>query len=326
MRSRIFARRFFIGLLLLGLLPLMQGCSPYTRTKKTFHKLSRSVKSFKPFKAAPTRFKKKVAVAFPAAPHPKTNSHLESVFYQTFIQQLQQTCPQLNVVKPADPGFPSFLIDLPQHSSGITDTYFVSQKSKPLGFNAILSVSLVGIRDTSAKKGLTWLKDFIPWFGSKQALMEAQVIAEIYDIETGAKLMDELFVHTDEFEQSDSENPDTKQMEASAAHLSLVKEITVTVVGEACEILRRQPWVGNIVRMHAGKIVITGGVETGFKSGQRMLTYDISRVIRGPLGQRFHMRGEKTGELEISTLGDQTSEAVAISDHGISIGNSVVPK
>ena len=97
-------------------------------------------------------------------------------------------------------------------------------------------------------------------------------------------------------------------------------ETAAKLVSEA---LYRQAWQSFIIAVAADKVILSADESTGLVPGDVLNVYDSSGIINGFGGQQFFVPGLKIGELRITAVYPNRSEAVVISGTDIKEGSSV---
>ena len=153
--------------------------------------------------------------------------------------------------------------------------------------------------------------------------MQVQVAIAVYDTETGAKILDESFIHEVEVEELDFEES-VNNSETNAIIFKEAFEKVASSMSEAvCDAVKSQPWKGFLIAVNDNEIIISSGERVGLKQGDILEVYDISNVFQGAQGQRFFIPGLKTGEAEITAVSADKAEAVVVSGDPIKPGSSV---
>ncbi|MBW2449337.1 MAG: hypothetical protein JRE92_02780, partial [Deltaproteobacteria bacterium] len=150
--------------------------------------------------------------------------------------------------------------------------------------------------------------------------------AEVFDTETGAKLLDESFVNEIEVDEVDLESIHAdKRMNAIIANEAF--EAIADEMGEKiCNAIVFQPWKGFIASIDSKKVYLNFGKNIDLKIGDLFEVFDSSSIFEGLEGHRFFKPGFKTGEIKITAVYADTSEAILVSGHDIRSGFCVRPK
>jgi len=205
--------------------------------------------------------------------------------------------------------------ELPMLPSGRVDNFALAIIGRELGLNAVVTGSLDDIGLLDELRGMVW-KD-------THHLIQILVSVEVYDTETGAKILDESFSRKVEIEELDYElmQSQGKMMlpDLNETLSDLIQEMGETI----CWAVEDQSWNGFIIAVDGDKIILSAGSRAGLEPGDEFEVFDTSRIIEGLNGQRFFYHGQKTGEIRIIEVEPNKAKAVIVSDKGIKTGNSV---
>jgi len=205
--------------------------------------------------------------------------------------------------------------ELPKLPSGQVDNFSLAIIGRELGLNAVVTGSLDDIGLLDELRGMVW-KD-------THHLIQILVSIEVYDTETGAKILDESFSRKLEIEELDYELMQSQGKmilpDLNETLSDLIKEMGETI----CWAVEDQSWNGFIIAVDGDKIILSAGSRVGLESGDEFEVFDTSRIIEGLNGQRFFYHGQKTGEIRIIEVEPNKAKAVIVSDKGIKTGNSV---
>ena len=205
--------------------------------------------------------------------------------------------------------------ELPKLPSGQVDNFSLAIIGRELGLNAVVTGSLDDIGLLDELRGMVW-KD-------THHLIQILVSIEVYDTETGAKILDQSFSRKVEIEELDYQlmQSEGKMIlpDLNETLSDLIKEMGETI----CWAVEDQSWNGFIIAVDGDKIILSAGSRVGLESGDEFEVFDTSRIIEGLNGQRFFYHGQKTGEIRIIEVEPNKAKAVIVSDKGIKTGNSV---
>lgn len=205
--------------------------------------------------------------------------------------------------------------ELPKLPSGRVDNFALAIIGRELGLNAVVTGSLDDIGLLDELRGMVW-KD-------THHLIQILVSVEVYDTETGAKILDESFSRKLEIEELDYELMQSQGKmilpDLNETLSDLIKEMGETI----CWAVEDQSWNGFIIAVDGDKIILSAGSRAGLEPGDEFEVFDTSRIIEGLNGQRFFYHGQKTGEIRIVEVEPNKAKAVIVSDKGIKTGNSV---
>jgi hypothetical protein len=204
---------------------------------------------------------------------------------------------------------------LPMLKSGRVDNFALATIGRQLGLNAVVTGSLDDIGLVAETQGLI-LKDTLH---SIQIL----VSVEVYDTETGTKILDENFNRKVEIEELDYDLMRSEEKLILPDLNETVSDLLAEMGERICWAIEDQPWNGFITSFADDKIILSAGDMSGLKPGDELEVFDSTRILKGRDGQRFFVHGKKIGEVKIVAVEPDRSEAVVVSDNGIKTGSSV---
>lgn len=298
---------WFIFLFLIFSLLMIAGCSTYSSMEKKAKHVVRD------FRAPDSDLKKKVAITpFENRTTFKRNE-LEQVLVKDLTEGILSSCPDILLQKPGDP---DSLTKLPREASGGVNNFEVAKVGRRLGLNAIVTGALNDIRYTQKKKGILWFKD-------THHFIHVQVMIAVYGTETGAKLLDESFMHEIEIDESDLESTDAEGEILTYIKNEAFKHIVDDISERICSTIVSRRWRGYITAINSGVIMISAGKRAGLMPGNIFEVYNSTETFQGAGGHRFFIPGLKTGEIKVTEVHDDTAEAVRISGSDIRAGYSL---
>jgi hypothetical protein len=237
------------------------------------------------------------------------------LFRKGIPEYLNNECDDVTVANSDNGEYAKAFKELPMLPSGQVDNFALAVIGRQLGLNAIVTGSLDDIGLLNELRGMVW-KD-------THHLIQILVSIEIYDTETGAKILDESFRRKVEIEELDYElmQSEGKMIlpDINETLSDLIKEMGETI----CWAIEDQPWNGFIISVDGDKIIISAGSRSGLESGDEFEVFDTSRILEGRNGERFFCHGQKTGEVRIVEVEPDKARAVIVSDKGIKTGNSI---
>lgn len=310
-REKIFV--FVTILFLFTFSTIMTGCSTFSGIVKTTNRMIRD------FKAPDDDLKKKVAVVFFENETALDVKELEEGFMKDLTGIIRSSCPEIILEKPGDPGYPDALVHLPKQASGRLDNFELAKIGRQLGYNAIITGSLQNIATDQKKKGIWWFKNIHHY-------IQVQLVAEVYDSETGAKLLDESFMKEIEVDESDLESSNVDLKIRTYVINEAFMDIADHMGEKICNALVLNPWHGYIISTDADKMIISSGKNVGIRTGDVFEVYNSIDTFQGVAGYRFFIPGPKIGEIKITRIHSDIAEAVRVSGHDIRVGFSIRPK
>jgi hypothetical protein len=303
-----------VGVLFLLLcLVFITGCSTVSSIEKSTKRM------FRDFRAPDSDLKKRVGILLFENKTTLANKDVEEKFIRDLSEIIASSCSNILLEKPGDSGYPDDLARVPRTRSGRIDNLALAKIGRQLGLNAIVTGALITITPNKRKQGVWWLKD-------THYFVQVRIATEVYDTETGAKLLDESFVHEVEVDEMDLESIRVD----SEMNASIVDEAFVTIadkMGEnICHAIVFQPWKGFIASIDSDKIFLNFGQNIGLKIGDLFEVFDSSIIFEGLEGHRFFKPGFKAGEIKITAVYPDTAKAILVSGHDIQPGFCVQPK
>ncbi|MEJ2099718.1 MAG: hypothetical protein P8X68_07045 [Desulfobacterales bacterium] len=230
-------------------------------------------------------------------------------------EYLNKKCDSVAVLDPGVGEDFKLLKDLPRLPSGEVDNFALAENARALGINAVIIGSLDDIGLVNETEGLI--------FKEHAHFIQILVRIEVYDTETGTKIVDDSFNRRVQVDQLDY---DMMRSEGKLK-LSDLDQTLNDLLGEMgeriCWAIEDQPWNGFITSIAGNKVVLSAGSNVGLKPGDEFEVFDNSRIIKGRDGQRFLVHGPKKGRIRIVAVQPHASEATAVSNKGIKTGNSV---
>jgi hypothetical protein len=237
------------------------------------------------------------------------------LFRKGIPEYLNNECDDVTVPNLGAGGDVGRLKGLPLLKSGQVDNFVLATIGRQLGLNAVVTGSLNDIGLITETEGLI-MKDTLH---SIQILVSVQV----YDTETGSKILDESFNRKVEIEKLDYDLIRSEEKLILPDLNETISDLLSEMGERICWAIEEQPWNGFITSFAGDKVILSAGDISGLKPGDELEVFDNSRILKGRDGQQFFLHGEKIGEIRIVAVEPGTSEAVVVSDNGIKTGSSV---
>ncbi len=298
------------AILLLVAVSMVSGCSSFSTIKKTTKKIVRDLK------APDGDIKKGIGIALFSNKTFYDNQRFEEFFFTNLVSTMKEACPDIRLIRPGDTGCPAVLIDLPIQTGGQIDNLALAKAGRQIGLNAIVTGSLIDIKAIKKEHGLLWFK-------GAGNIVQMRMVVKVYDTETAAKLLDEIFFHEIEVNEQEFESIKSKKAEGISGFKDAFMHIAGVAGEKTCDTVAMQPWKGYIVSISGNRIIISSGRKSGLISGDILEVYAGEKIINGKDGQRFIVPGLKTGEIKITIVYPDRAEAVSISVSDIKEGYSV---
>lgn len=225
---------------------------------------------------------------------------------------------QCNDVMVLDPGAGEDFERLkkpPRLTSGGIDNFALANIGRALGLNAVIIGSLDDIGLVTETEGLVF-KDILHF-------IQVLVHVEVYDTETGTKILDDSFKRKVKVDKLDYDLMRSEGKLRLPDLSATLKDLLGEMGERICWTIEDQPWNGFITAFAGDRVTLSAGKLSGLEPGDELDVFDNSRTIQGRDGQRFFVRGPKMGRIRIVSVEPRRSEAVVVSNNGIKIGNSV---
>ncbi len=297
---------------LLIILFTIAGCSGFSHVKlATKITADRIADKFKK-----DRFKKKIGIGNFENRTVFIGHDVGNSIQKNIVKVIAKECPDIILETAGDTGLAkSFKVSSKNSFRGI-DNLGLARSGRELGMNAIVTGGLMDVREKQEERGLFWFKDV-------HDFVEIVIAVEVYDTETGAKLLDESYLYESEIDMSEVELiRENRAVEIPSVNKAVLR--ATKILGEKiCLSVLKAKWKGFIRSMSDNKIILASGSDVGLKSGDILEVNDNRKLINGVDGEKFYLPGHKKGEIRLTAVFSDRSEAVAITDNGIRTGYSV---
>jgi len=240
-----------------------------------------------------------------------------NAFQQSIFERIYKACPNIIFLKPDDPNYPGYLKNLPRLASGRIDNLSLAKKGREFGLNTIITGSLVNIGAANERRGVLWMK-------STRNIARVVLMVEVFDTDTGMKLLNESFVDKINVDEIDLESIKKKKMPELPVVKDALNNVSAAASKKISLTLKMQPWKGHVSSISGDGITISSGSDIGLVQNNLLEVYN-QNVIQGVSGHRFYIPGAKTGIIRIVKVFPERSEAVLVFGSGISEGSSVRP-
>ncbi|MBW1842319.1 MAG: hypothetical protein JRI75_11085, partial [Deltaproteobacteria bacterium] len=252
------SKKLYLRLLLsLGLvfILLIAGCSSFSKIKEKTLDITSDIKISKN-----SDFTKKMGVAVFENKTNFSDGDFQDRFQIHLLETLRKECPEILLLAPGDAEYPEDLIELPRRISGQVDNLALAKAGRQSGLNAVVTGVIIDIRGKEEERGFWWFKE-------PERFTRVQIVAEVYDAETGSKIIDESFIHEIEMDGLEGESTaSAKEIDVAAVNDAIMH--IGTEMGESiCKTVGDQPWRGFIVSVAENKIILSQGEKAGLKLG-----------------------------------------------------------
>jgi hypothetical protein len=235
-----------------------------------------------------------------------TKAYLRDRLWPVFKEQCQDN---LTLVRQGDPDYPAALNALMRDPYGHLNSFELTTVARFNGLNAIVSGTIIDIRISRELSGILWYK-------SAEGQLRITILAEVYDAETGTKLLDRIYIHEEEVEELEPGSGEKPRGEDQPALQEALQSIAEDMGEDVCDVLEDQPWRFFVAGIDGNRITLSAGESAGLKAGNILGVYN-SQIIDGLNNQQFFLTGEKVGRIQIINLSDGRSEALLIEGQGL---------
>jgi hypothetical protein len=203
--------------------------------------------------------------------------------------------------------------------SGQLDTLALGELGRRLGLGAVLEQTILDIDCISAKRGIWGLR-------KTRMLAQASFRLRCYDTETTAVLFDETLIGEVELSETawkEARAAGTYNQEIAGAILS---HMIPKIVSLVCEHLAEEPWKGYMVKDTDERWTLLAGRDVGLTPGDMLEIFGEAKPIRGYGAKVYLVPGPRIGEIRVSDVQENWSEAVPLSGGNLEKNHCVKSK
>ena len=259
--------------------------------------------------------KKKVTMAVFTDLTPFQEAGFNTTYHKVLTELLKEKCAGNTIFEDRTPDAPLSITELPRNESGLVDNLAVAEAGRRLGANVLLIGAVFDISGKQERRGL-W------WFRGSRSYIQIQLVVEAYEMETGAKIMDESVAGEIRVDEYDVEQVKNAQLTPNPALQETLVNLAKRVGKKVCKELSKLPWRAFVTSV-GEEIRISAGQKAGVKPGARFDIYENTRIMESQAGQQFFVPGLHVGRIEIVSVDSNSASGKLISGEPPSIGNSV---
>jgi hypothetical protein len=241
-----------------------------------------------------------------------------AVFSRKLESALAGECARTRLILPGNPDFPAGLTPLPETRPGLTDNQAIAEIGRRLGINAIVAATVFDISGKTERRGILWFRE-------TRSYVQFNVGVSVFDMETGAKVLDETYEDEIEIDPFDLETLEAGESIENPELEEALQDAAEELAEAACDRIADLPWKGFLVSVE-DRVQISAGKTAGIAVGDRFDVLDRGKEMEGLDGQRFFLPGKKIARIEVvAVMPNRATAEVVSADDPLAPGYTVLP-
>jgi hypothetical protein len=234
------------------------------------------------------------------------DSRIVTITDKTITDSLRESCPDVALVADENPDFSELRNKQPRRVSGNIDNLTLAMQGRKLGLNAILTGEITEIKGVQEELGYLWFKEMV-------FFVHVHMLIDIYDTETGTKLLEKYVSEEEEISEDAYYKIKSRNFEpAFPAIENLLVSLSGKLADEACERMEDEPLKTYVKSTEGEKITICAGRNTGIRKGSLFTIHDDSRIMLGKDGYKYLVPGPDTGKLRVDAVYEDFAEGLIV--------------
>jgi hypothetical protein len=224
--------------------------------------------------------KKRIAIIFADN---SSKSDIKKILYkvkENFLQEISEDSDNIILLDDKKGKIEAEFLNLPVLYSNNYDNLFLVPAGRRLGLYAVVFVSA----DVVSKRRATGFFMFKKYLN----FSVIKVKAVVYDMGTGAKLLDKVFSDEVKREYDDFVNvSDAENQIDFSEYEDIIIDIAEDAAEEVCEVIEAGEWESYIITRDENKAIIFAGDKTGLIEGDILNVYDANSTVKSLDMQHF---------------------------------------